>query len=330
MPGTQILESNLLFASVRTLICVICALCFTLQVSAQFYDKVEKLGIRVNTEEYDEASPVVNLAGDRLYFTRTGSPDFERGIYENGEDISEGLAESAYRRLLSDIYSQIAGKPVRDPYISPYNQDIHIGRINMERVDSVWHPGYPINNALPNSVLSAAGDSSQLILLNQFYSSGSMYDGISEVKVDSAGEFSFPEPIHFYEFYNLSGNLNLALNRHGTVMVLSMKRNDSRGENDLYVSFKIRDDLWSEPENIGDDLNTPYQEATPFVTQDGRYMYFASDRPGTAGGMDIWVSSRLDYTWKRWSTPKRLTEPINSPYDDAQAYQDEHSDFLYQ
>ncbi len=239
MPGTQLLQSRAPLALFQVFIFVGCSLCVPRCTYAQIFQDVEKLGIRVNTEEYDEASPVINLAGDRLYFTRTGSPDFERGIYENGEDISDGLAESAYRRLLSDIYSQIAGKPVRDPYISPYNQDIHIGRIRMDRVDSVWHPGYPINNALPNSVLSAAGDSSQLVLLNQFYSSGSMYDGISGVMIDSVGGFSFPEPIHFYEFYNLSGNLNLALNRHGTVMVLSMQRDDSRGGNDLYVSFKL-------------------------------------------------------------------------------------------
>ena len=311
--------------------CMAVVISFTVSIDlmAQQFKDFEKLGIRINTEEYDEASPVINLAGDRLYFTRTGSPDFERGVYENGEDISQGMAESAYRRLLSDIYSQIAGKPVRDPYISPYNQDIHVGRIRHDRVDSVWHPGYPINNALPNSVLSASGDSSSLMLLNQFYSSGNMHEGVSQVRVDSAGGFEFPEPVHFYEFYNRSGDLNLALNRHGTVMVISLERDDSHGQNDLYISFKIRDDLWSEPENLGDDLNTAFQESTPFVTQDGRYLYFASDRPGTAGGMDIWVSNRLDYTWKKWSKPKRLAEPINSPYDDAQAYQDEVNDYLY-
>ena len=50
---------------------------------------------------------------------------------------------------------------------------------------------------------------------------------------------------------------------------------------------------------------------------------------GTAGGMDIWVSHRLDYTWKRWSTPQRLLEPVNSEFDDGQACIDDTGSFIY-
>ena len=49
-------------------------------------------------------------------------------------------------------------------------------------------------------------------------------------------------------------------------------------------------------------------------------MYFSSDRPGSLGGADIWVSERLDYTWLNWSEPVRLPEPINSGADDSQGY----------
>jgi outer membrane protein OmpA-like peptidoglycan-associated protein len=290
---------------------------------------VEKLNNTVNTDEYDEASPVISLDGNSLYFTRTGSPEFIRTLVVDGEDISATLKESEYRKILSDIYSQLAGKPIRDPYLSPYNQDIYIALSSNGKIDSVIHPGEPLNNAFPNSVMSGSADTGTLVVINQFYESGSMYEGFSTVDVDSSGSFSFPRPLHIYDFYNRSDNVNLAMNRHGMIMILSLEQDDSFGKNDLYISFKIKDDLWSAPVNIGGDLNTPFQESTPFITQDGRNLYFASDRPGTAGGMDIWVSHRLDYTWKQWSKPERLMEPVNSEFDDAQACIDDHGSFIY-
>jgi OmpA-OmpF porin, OOP family len=290
---------------------------------------VEKLDSAINTDEYDEASPVISLDGNSLYFTRTGAPDFIRTLIYDGVDISTTLKESEYRRTLSEIYTQLAGRPIRDPYLSPYNQDILIAKSSNGSVDSVVHPGPPLNNALPNSVLSASADTGTLVVINQFYESGSMYEGFSTVDVDSLGAFSFPRPLYLYDFHNLSDNVNLAMNRHGLIMILSLEQKDSFGKNDLYISFNIQDDLWTAPVNIGEDINTPFHESTPFVTQDGRNLYFASDRPGTAGGMDIWVSHRLDYTWKHWSPPKRLLEPVNSEFDDAQACIDDSGSFIY-
>ncbi len=329
-PGTK----GVISVYMRLRVFPICAVALLSAIStnpllSQEMQDVEKLGIEVNTDEYDEASPVISLDGVSMYFTRTGSPDFARTLLYGGEDISTTLSESAYRKTLSDIYSQIAGKPVRDPYLSTYNQDIFVAMGSNGKIDSVIHPGPPLNNALPNGVMSGSADSGSLVVINQFYESGSMYEGFSTVEVDSLGSFSFPRPIHIYDFYNRSDNVNLAMNRHGMIMIISLEQDDSYGKNDLYISFKIKDDLWSAPANIGKDLNTPSQESTPFLTQDGRSLYFSSDRPGTAGGMDIWVSHRLDYTWKKWSPPERLLEPVNSEFDDAQACVDDNGSFIY-
>ena len=309
------------------LMCWIC--CLPGEGLSQEMQDVQRLEFGINTDEFDEASPLVSLDGRYLYFTRTGSPDFDRTLIVDGEDISGQLSESAYRRKLSQVYSQIAGHPVRDPYLSGFNQDIFVARCIEGVFDTVMHPGPPLNNALPNSVLSVAADTTSMVILNQFFENGSMYEGFSTVERDSMGGYSYPRPLHIYDLQNLSGDVNLAMNLYGTVMVLSLEREDSKGSNDLYVSFKVSEDLWSEPVSLGDDINTEFVETTPFITRDGRHLYFASDRPGSAGGMDIWMSSRLDYTWKKWSAPRRLIEPINSQYDDAQACVDEVGNYIY-
>ncbi len=45
-------------------------------------------------------------------------------------------------------------------------------------------------------------------------------------------------------------------------------------ETDLYISFRDRNDKWSEPVNMGDDINNGYTVTFPFVTYDGKYLFF--------------------------------------------------------
>jgi outer membrane protein OmpA-like peptidoglycan-associated protein len=108
-----------------------------------------------------------------------------------------------------------------------------------------------------------------------------------------------------------------------------MNRSDSRGSNDLFVSFYVRDNVWSAPINMGDVLNTKYQETTPYITPDKRFLYFSSNRPGGPGGNDIYVSERLDYTWLNWSTPVLLEGEANSSFDDSQPYFDPDNHYMY-
>ncbi len=53
---------------------------------------------------------------------------------------------------------------------------------------------------------------------------------------------------------------------------------DNHGGTDLYVSFRDKNGSWMKPQNLGDRVNTPYLERRPFVTFDGKYLFFASNR----------------------------------------------------
>jgi von Willebrand factor type A domain/WD40-like Beta Propeller Repeat len=59
-------------------------------------------------------------------------------------------------------------------------------------------------------------------------------------------------------------------------------------------------------------VNSGFNEITPWLDDEGRYLYFASDRPGGLGETDIYVSERLDGSFKNWSTPKNLGLAVNS------------------
>lgn len=55
-----------------------------------------------------------------------------------------------------------------------------------------------------------------------------------------------------------------------------------QGSGDLWISFRKEDQSWSQPVNMGPAVNSPYFDFCPFVSEDGRHLFFTSNRPGQA------------------------------------------------
>ena len=88
------------------------------------------------------------------------------------------------------------------------------------------------------------------------------------------------------------------------------------GVEDIYVSKRERDGNWSTPKNIGNSVNTPYQEITPFLAPDGKTLVFSSNgHHPSQGSFDLYFSIRQDNTWQNWSSPQPLTH-LNTPGKD--------------
>ncbi|HEY7270081.1 MAG TPA: hypothetical protein VH951_09660 [Dehalococcoidia bacterium] len=71
---------------------------------------------------------------------------------------------------------------------------------------------------------------------------------------------------------------------------------------------------WGAPTNLA-SLNTPALEGCPFESPDGLSLYFASDRPGGYGGLDIWLAQRSSAS-APWGPAINAGSPVNSSADD--------------
>jgi Tol biopolymer transport system component len=63
------------------------------------------------------------------------------------------------------------------------------------------------------------------------------------------------------------------------------------GESDLYITFRKQDGTWSTPQNMGPGINTPFSDEKPYITQDGKYLFFSNDK---RGNLEIyWVDAKI-------------------------------------
>lgn len=174
----------------------------------------------------------------------------------------------------------------------------------------------PLNNVFNNGVVGVA-DSGRTLYLNGTYSNKFEYQlGLSVSKFEE-GEWSRPKRIRIKGFNPKSPYLTFHVNDEAGIMVMSYGSKDDPKNEDLYVSFREKDFTWSKPKSLGIELNTDSAEFSPFLSDDGRTLYFSSNGHGGLGGVDVFVTTRLDETWQYWSRPSNLGEPINSGAFDA-------------
>ena len=135
--------------------------------------------------------------------------------------------------------------------------------------------------------------------------------------VQNATGWSKPVPVEIENFQTRNRFIDFFVSPKFKVIIMAIEQKDTRGDQDLYVSFQKSQDKWSTPINMGFVINSVAADFAPFLSDDGKTLYFSSNRDGGLGGCDIYRSSRLDDTWTHWSVPKNLGAGINSSKEET-------------
>ncbi|MCC5928205.1 MAG: PD40 domain-containing protein [Cyclobacteriaceae bacterium] len=176
-----------------------------------------------------------------------------------------------------------------------------------------WGPaqniGEVINTTFHDSNLALSADGKQLFIYRSV-NGGDIY--VSNRKSDGVWQ----APVSMGENINSSFSENsISITPDGNTLFFSSDRPTSRGGLDIYFSLKDRRGKWGAAVNIGDVINTPYDEDGPFIDYDGKTLYFSSKGHKGMGGYDIYQTV-YDSSSQQWSEPVNLGFPINTPDND--------------
>lgn len=86
--------------------------------------------------------------------------------------------------------------------------------------------------------------------------------------------------------------------------------------NDIYLALKQKNGTWGKAKKLNSTINTSKDERSPFLHPDMKTLYFSSTGHGGIGGLDVYVSTRLDDTWDNWSEPRNLGKEVNTVDED--------------
>lgn len=131
---------------------------------------------------------------------------------------------------------------------------------------------------------------------------------------------------------NLGSNVNSEywdsqpyLSSDGSRLYFSSDRPGGFGESDIYVSTRSGSG-WSKPKNLGNTINSEFDDMSPIMSADNKVLTFASNRKNGYGGFDIYISN---FRNEGFTVPKNAGEPINSTSDEYYYLSVPNADLAY-
>lgn len=252
----------------------------------QFNDQlafVENLGSSVNTE-YDEVNPVQSPTSQNKYYFSSNRSGSTGGLRNK-----KGYKDEIYGKYSSDMYA------------------IELDGGNWTSVSSF----HPILNGPKDDIIQGFNPNGSVLyfLKTQDGSAGEIYADTFSVDKDPE---AFPKLFRSPVISEL-GDKDLKVFNDQTI-IFSSKRAGGYGGYDLYVTY-LENDSWTVPINLGPEINSQYDEVSPFLAKSGKKLFFSSDRIEGFGGFDIFEAN-YSAEASTWSVAQNIGTPLNSPMND--------------
>jgi tetratricopeptide (TPR) repeat protein len=246
------------------------------------YVKVTNLGPPVNTMA-DEYCPLIPSNEGMMIYTYRGP---------NAKGGKQKIKGSKLRNI-DDV--------------ELYFEDIfYTTRIN----DTLWSEPSGIENlntGTHDAAVSLNADGTELFVYrNKGEGKGDLY--LSEL----AGN-SWSKPVYQLKLNSPEWDGSACFVPNSNLIIFASERKGGFGGKDLYYAERVGENMWGEIKNLGPVINSRFDEDAPFITSDGKILFFGSNNKNSFGGYDIF---RCDLVNKEWQTPYNLGPPINTTNDD--------------
>ncbi len=242
-----------------------------------FSDKVgfvENLGSNVNSK-YNEINPVFSPTQvNKLYFSS------DRNLSTGGLQKEK---ETGMDRYMYDVYS-----------VENYQTELSILKKLPTR----------INTSRTEHIQSISKDGLVIFYDRELedHSTAILTDTFSTNQDSMSLTYEFHSPI----IYDLGDRDIFPIN--DSLYLFSSMREGGYGGYDIYSVERI-EGTWGQPKNLGDRINTAFDDRFPFMTNGGHEIYYSSNSLNSLGGYDIFSSS---FSIDGWAVPRNLALPVNT------------------
>ena len=179
-----------------------------------------------------------------------------------------------------------------------------------QKVDGKWSPPFEITSQLSNqrdiSSSSLNYDGTKLFIYK-------LDDFVGNIYVSNYSDGSWSK------LMKLNNNINTkyyeshaSVSKDGNMLFFTSNRDGGEGGSDIYLSELQPDETWGPARNIGSSINTPFNEDTPFLTNNDSILFFSSEGHYTMGGYDIFKAKKKNDVWQK---PENIGYSINTTDD---------------
>ncbi len=241
--------------------------------------KIVDMGPAINSP-WDDYKAIPSPAGDKLYFTS--------------------------RRKYSP-------KQLPNRYDGKYEEDIYVSLAEGNGWAAALRPGKPLNTRYNDAVLALSPDGNEIYVYNGKKGNGDIMSFIQK-----RGKWT--------KAVRVTGHINTKWQEtslcisadSNTVYFVSDNKKRSHGGKDIFVVHRDARGKWGDAQPLDTMVNTVYDEESPWISADGKTLFFSSQGHHSMGGFDVFRTTLGDDG--RWSPPVNMGVPLNTPDDDLFYY----------
>jgi Tol biopolymer transport system component len=188
-----------------------------------------------------------------------------------------------------------------------YFEDVFVSK---KEEDGSWgkpmNLGSRINTEGHEASIGLSADGQELYIYRDDFGDGNIY----VCKMEGS---AWSEPELLNENVNsVFRETHATVSADGQTLYFTSDRS-GQGKMDLFRSRRLPTGQWAVAENLGETINTKYDEEAPFIHPDGKTLFFSSKGHNSMGGYDVFFSIEEN---GKWSTPVNIGHPVNTADDE--------------
>ncbi len=267
--------------------------------------RIRNLGKNVNSP-YPDYAPVLTQDESRLLFTSkrpgtTGGRKDENGYFY--EDIYQSKNLNSRKWSESGKYDSAYIAPKFGPFRFFFARAENVSEINTNDHDG-------------SIAVSPSGNDLFIFRYGDIWKAGW-----------SGSRWEKPKKLHQEVDARSSVEPSMCFSPDETTLYFVSDRKGGFGGKDLWLARKNADGTWESPENMGPRINSALDEEAPFVSRDGKQLFFSSEGHNSMGGFDVFKCGVAPDG--SWSEPENLGAPVNNGGDDIFYTPDATGNFAY-
>jgi len=278
--------------------------------------------------KFDEALDAFNKYITDGEGTKIDKVDREMQIVKNAQKIIQSPIDVTFENAGDKINSEY---PDYYPFVTP-NESFMVftsrRKSGVKEFDGYYPSAINYSKVVDGEFLTAKKGNSMINssyddqAVGLSYNADKLYIYFDDIKNKgdiyeaSIKDFKFKKKVKMGDNVNSKGFESAAtIAADGNTLFFASHREGGLGGKDIYMTRKLPTGDWALPQNLGENINTKYDEDFPNLFYDGTTLYFSSKGHNTIGGFDYFKST-WDPETNKWSKAENLGYPLNTTSDD--------------
>lgn len=259
--------------------------------------------------------------------------DPKRVVINNlGENVNSVFDEYSFAldptetELYFTTRRQLTENSKRSPVDDKFFEDVYFSKFQ----NGQWTPAERISDKIVGkkstthtAVVSLSRDKTKLYLYKGSENNGDLY--LCEYNAEKQ-KWSTPKPVKKFNSKHRETTICITADEQRVYFTASNEK-DSYGGTDIYFAQKNLKGKWSKPVNIGNNINTAYDEVGISLSKNDSTLFFSTEGHNSIGGYDVFKTSLTSNN--TWSEPENLGYPVNTPSDDGFYFETEKDKIAY-